>query len=137
MATSPWIARGFQLAGAVNLGGVLLFSKAFTNAYLSELDPQVFSTFGLVAICLWGLAYLAVAGCYRQAKWVVAVFVVEKLVYVTAWVAWMVRQGSQLPTIFETSPLTGTFFAIYGPNDLLFAVFFGWVFLEARRAGYG
>lgn len=133
MASAAWISRGFQLAGAVNLGGVLLFSKGLTNAYLSELDPRVFSTFGLIVICLWGLAYLAVAGCYREARWVVAVFAVEKAVYFAAWVWWMIGNGSRLGEIFETSPLTGIFFAIYGPNDLLFGVFFAWVFLQGQR----
>ncbi len=121
------------MAGAVNLIGVLVFSKGFTNSYLSELDPQVLSTFGLVGICLWGLAYFATAESYREAKWVVAVFAVEKVVYFAAWVLWMVRNGSRLPEIFETSPLTGTFFAIYGPNDLLFGVFFAWVFLTVQK----
>ena len=55
MNASSWIPKGFLLAGAVNIGGILLFSKGLTNAYLKELDPQVFSTFGLVGILLWGL----------------------------------------------------------------------------------
>ncbi len=44
MPDSPWISCGFLAAGAVNVLGVLLFSKGFTNAYLSQLDPGVFST---------------------------------------------------------------------------------------------
>ena len=133
MVSSPWIRRGFIAAGAVNILGVLLFSKGFTNAYLSELDPQVLSTFGLKVIVVWGLAYLAVAGCYRQARWVVAVFALEKLLYVAAWVSWMAQHRSQLGAIFEASPLTGTFFVIYGPNALLFGLFFAWVFLRVRE----
>lgn len=132
MASSPWIPRGFWLGGAVNLLGVLLFSKAFTNSYLTELDPQVFSRFGLVVICVWGLAYCAAAGCYRDARWIVGVFVVEKLVYFVAWLRWMGENGSRMGEIFDTSPLTGTFYAIYGPNDLLFGIFFAWVFYATR-----
>ena len=79
MEAPSWIPKGFLLAGAVNFGGVLLFSQGLTNAYLSELYPQVFSTFGLVVILLWGLAYVATAGIYRQARWLVGVFAVEKL----------------------------------------------------------
>ena len=133
MASTPWIQRGFVAAGAVNILGVLLFSKGLTNAYLSELDPQVFSTFGLKVIIIWGLAYLAVGGCYREAKWVVAVFALEKLLYFAAWVIWMSQHRQQLGEIFDASPLTGTFFVIYGPNDLLFAVFFAWVFWRTHR----
>ena len=146
MTPSPWIHRGFVAAGAVNILGVLLFSKGLTNAYLSELDPQVFSTFGLKVIIVWGLAYLAVGRCYREAyptgsgqavRWVVAVFTLEKLLYFAAWVIWMSKHRSDLGAIFEASPLTGTFYVIYGPNDLLFAVFFGWVFWRAGRTEMG
>ena len=131
---SPWIKTGFQLAAAVNVAGILLFSEGLSNAYLAELSPQVFSTFGQGAVILWGLAYLAAAGCYRQAPWIVAVFCLEKLVYAGTWVAWMAEHGSELGAVFGKSPLTGAFFAIYGPNDFLFAVFFGWVFLKVRAA---
>ncbi len=44
----------------------------------------------------------------------------------------MSGHSSQLGDIFEASPLTGTFFVICGPNDLLFAVFFAWVFFRVR-----
>ena len=128
-----WIPKGFLLAAAVNVFGILLFSQGLTNAYLRELDPQVFSIFGLLCILLWGLAYVATAKIYRQAKWLVAVFAVEKLVYFSAWVLWMSRYGSELPIIFEMSPLTWAFYVIYGPNDLIFAIFFGWVFFKVHR----
>ena len=127
------VTKGFQLAAAVNILGILLFSKGLDNAYLAELSPEVFSTFGQGAIILWGLAYLAVAESYREAGWIVAVFCLEKLVYAGTWIVWMADHGSQLSTIFETSPLTGAFLAIYGPTDFLFAVFFGWVFLRVRK----
>ncbi|MEM7584252.1 MAG: hypothetical protein AAF560_12765 [Acidobacteriota bacterium] len=132
MIDSPWIARGFQLAGAVNIVGILLFSLAFTNPHIAEQSPQVFSTFGQGAVILWGLAYLACAHCYRAAKWIVAVFAVEKLVYFGTWVAWLSGRGAEFASVFEVSPLTGAFFAIYGPNDLLFGLFFGWVFFRVR-----
>ena len=79
-----WIPHGFKLAAAINIFGILLFSKGLTNTYLAELDPQVFSTFGQGCIILWGLAYLAVAERYREVRWLVAVFTVEKLVYTGA-----------------------------------------------------
>jgi len=133
MVDAPWIRHGFVAAGAVNILGVMLFSKGLTNTYLSELDPQVFSSFGLKVILLWGLAYLAVAKTYRAAKWIVAVFALEKLLYFAAWMIWMSAHRADLPAIFEVSPLTGAFFAIYGPSDLFFALFFAWVFFRAHK----
>lgn len=131
---SSWVRRGFLAAGAVNILGILLFSKAFTNPVIAAWDPLVFSTFGQGAVILWGLAYIAVARSYRDVKWLVAVFCLEKLVYGGAWLVWIARHGSRLPEVFESSRLAGTFFTIYGPNDLLFALFFGWVFFTVRDA---
>ena len=45
----PLISRGLLLAGAYNILGVLVFSAGFSNAGLSEPDPEVFSTSG--ALC--------------------------------------------------------------------------------------
>ncbi|MEM7356856.1 MAG: hypothetical protein AAF657_38940 [Acidobacteriota bacterium] len=130
---SPWIPRGFRAAGAINILGILLFSRGFDNPVLSEWQPQVFSTFGQGAVILWGLAYLAVAHSYRHVKWLVAVFCLEKLVYGGVWIAWMAENSADLPTLLAASPLAGIFFTIYGPNDLFFALFFGWVFLRVHR----
>ena len=41
--STTMIARGFWLASAYNVLGVLVFSKLFTNSLLSSLDPTVFS----------------------------------------------------------------------------------------------
>lgn len=122
---------GFRVAGLVNVVGVLVFSLAFTNERLSALDPVAFSRFGLVAIILWGLAYLAAAEAPgRPGGWLALVFAVEKLVYVASWVAWMRGHAGELPALFSGAPLTAIFYAIYGPLDLLFAAFFASV---ARR----
>jgi hypothetical protein len=118
------ITLGFQAAGLVNVAGVLLFSKAFTNDALIARSPVVFSRFGLVCIILWGLAHLAVARRYQQVPLLVAVFAVEKFVYTGTWFSWMHRFGSELPRLFSESPLAAAFYAIYGPIDLLFGIFF-------------
>jgi hypothetical protein len=34
-----WVTKGFLLAGAINVVGVTLFPKFFTNSFLSSLDP--------------------------------------------------------------------------------------------------
>ena len=124
---SRWIPAGFVLAGVANIGGVLLFSLGFSNARLGELSPLVLSPFGLLCIMLWGLAYLSVAGGYRHVPWLVAVFALEKFAYVYTWVDWMRQHAEQLPALFGESPLTAVFFVIYGPNDLLFGLFFATV----------
>ena len=40
------ITRGFVLAGAVNIFGMLVVSKLFTNSLLNSTDPAVFSWLG-------------------------------------------------------------------------------------------
>jgi hypothetical protein len=42
-------------------GGVLLFSRAFTNDAIAAADPIVMSNFGLQMMAVWGLAYLGAA----------------------------------------------------------------------------
>lgn len=132
--TRASVSLGFQAAGLVNVAGVLLFSRGFTNAALTAHSPVVFSRFGLVCIMLWGLAYLAVARRYDQVPLLVAVFAVEKVVYAVTWVSWMSRFGSELPRLFSESTLTAVFYAIYGPNDLLFGIFFAAVAFETLRS---
>ncbi|MBA3530765.1 MAG: hypothetical protein H0T73_02435 [Ardenticatenales bacterium] len=130
--TSSLIPRGFQLAGLMNILGIPFFSLGFTNRYLTELYPEVFSTFGLIVIILWGLAYIAVAQSYLQVRTLIAVFAIEKLVYVISWVFWLMAHGAELPTIMANSPITGMFYVIYGLNDLLFGLFFAWVAWRQR-----
>jgi hypothetical protein len=121
------ITKGFWLAGAYNVLGVLFFSKLFTNTLLSSLDPAVFSWLGLLAIVLWGLAYASVANAYPSVPYLVLVFFVEKMVYTVTWLAWLVRNGDALPSLYSESPLTAVFFSIYGAGDLAFGLFFLWV----------
>jgi hypothetical protein len=126
------VSRGFWLAGLANILGVLFFSAGFTNHTLSELYPEVFSSFGLLVIILWGLAYIAVAQSYSHVRPLVALFAIEKLVYVLSWGLWWLAHGADFSTIMARSPLTGTFYIIYGINDLLFGLFFAWVFWRIR-----
>ena len=80
---------------------------------------------------LWGLAYLAVARNYAAVPTLVLVFAIEKAIYVTTWIAWMSSWGSDLGSIWTRDPLTAIFFVIYGPNDLMFGIFFAWVGMRA------
>lgn len=84
-------------------------------------------TFGLISIILWGLAYIAVSKSYNQARWLLGVFVIEKLAYVIAWLAYITSHS--LSSVYEQDILAGIFYTIYGVNDFIFMLFFGFVFL--------
>ncbi|MDA7863098.1 hypothetical protein N9953_02090 [Akkermansiaceae bacterium] len=59
--TEKILREGLFAAVAMNIGGVLLFSKGLTNEAINEADPVVMSNFGLVMIMVWGLAYAGAA----------------------------------------------------------------------------
>ena len=122
-----YIIYGFVLAGAINVIGMLITSRLFTNSYLAATDPVTFSWFGQLAIILWGLAYWSVAINYRSVPYLILVFMVEKLVYTVTWASWLLNKVEILKSLSLDSPSTAMFFRTYGINDFLFALFFGWV----------
>lgn len=124
------IKNGFIAAGLMNIGGVLLFSRAFTNAAISNADPVVMSKFGLLMIVVWGLAYLGAAAIRTEMKWLAGAFAVEKLVYVIAWIRWL--SNNSLTELYSEDAFAGAFYSIYGLNDFVFMLFFVWVFLSRR-----
>ena len=121
------ITQGFIIAGLMN-ASVLIHSRLFTNEIINEADPTVMSSFGLLMILIWGLAYISVAKNYKQVKWLVGVFVIEKLIYGIAWINWMLNNS--VAEIFEKDAMAGLFFSIYGINDWLFCFFFLLVFIR-------
>jgi hypothetical protein len=127
------ITIGFLIGGGVNVFGSLLVSAGFTNTLLRSTDPVVFSNFGIIAIMLWGLAYVSVSRAYPQVPYLLLVFTVEKLVYTVAWIVWLMRYGDTLPALFSQSFLTATFFATYGVVDFAFGVFFASVSILTFR----
>ena len=129
------ITRGFILAGAVNVFGMLVVSKLFTNSLLNSNDPAVFSWLGQVAIVLWGLAYWAVAQPFRFVPYLVIVFFIEKMVYTAGWLLWLVQKGDLLTHVASESLMTALFFGMYGAGDLAFGLFFGWVALNVLKSG--
>lgn len=129
------LSAGFVAGGLANVIGVLTVSRFFTNNTVSEYAPTVMSTFGLICIVLWGLAYIATSRITDNAvQWLAAVFAVEKVLYVVVWLIWMSGNWEALPDIYANDWLTGLFYSVYGLNDLLFAVFFGYAFLCYRKA---
>lgn len=124
--------NGFYLAGAANILGVLTFSLGFTNRHLYSVYPEVMSSFGLMMIIVWGLVFIA-AGYSENFKYLSAVFAVEKTAYVISWVLWILRPETNLSAVFQQSVLSGLFYAVYGANDLLFGIFFIWVFITLSK----
>lgn len=122
--------RGFLAAGVMNIGGVLIFSRLFTNTALNQADPVVMSNFGLLSIILWGLAYMAV-GTQERVRWPAAAFAVEKLVYVLVWLLWMKNNAGALGSLFARDFMAGAFYCVYGVNDIVFMVFFALVFFRS------
>lgn len=134
MLTPRNITLGFYAAGGVNVFGILLFSMGYTNELMGALYPSVFSTFSLVCIQLWGLAYWAVAKHYAKVPLLVAVFALEKLAYTATWVVWMLDFGKNLPQLMSQSFLTANFYAAYGLIDLSFGLFFAAVAYQSIKA---
>jgi hypothetical protein len=124
------VKNGLVAAGLMNVGGVLVFSRAFTNVAINKADPVVMSNFGLLMIVVWGLAYLGAATINSNIKWLVGAFAVEKLVYVVVWIMWLSKNN--LAALYSTDVFAGAFYSIYGLNDLVFMLFFTWVFLTQR-----
>ena len=95
-------------------------------------QPDVMGYFGLISITLWGLAYVSVCKSYNQVRLLVGVFVIEKLVYVIAWLTLI--SSRSLSSIYEMDVLAGVFYTIYGANDFIFMLFFGFVFLKTQSS---
>lgn len=125
------IKLGFIAAAMMNIGGVLIFSRAFTNPVINEFDPVVMSNFGLLMIVVWGLAYLGAAAVTSGVKWLAGAFAIEKLVYVLAWLSWI--KESSLSAVYEKDLFAGIFYSIYGLNDFIFMLFFVWVFFAHKK----
>lgn len=133
MTKPEFIRVGFIAGGLANIGGVLLATAAFTSPVVAQHNPAVFSNFGMLAIILWGLAYIAVSGRYASVPWLIAVFALEKAAYVLTWLVWMSANSGVLSGIYQQSFFAGLFYTVYGANDLAFGLFFAWVFWETRK----
>lgn len=116
----------------MNIGGVLVFSRLFTNKVINEADPVVMSNFGLLMIVVWGLVFLAIASKWEHLKWVIGAFVIEKFIYGFTWTKWMIN--NELSSIYEADTMAGIFFTIYGLNDWFFCIFYLVVFIYLNKA---
>lgn len=134
MTQHEFFRFGFIAGGVANIAGVLTATVFFTNPLVAAQFPEVFSNFGMLAIMLWGLAYIAVANHYDKVPWLLAVFALEKAAYVATWFIWYSGNGAGLGSLYEQSFVTGLFYSVYGANDLAFGLFFAWVFIRTRQA---
>lgn len=125
------ISKGFLIAGLANILGVLTFSKFFTNQVMMETQPDVMGYFGLISIVLWGMAYIAVRKTYAVLPWLVAVFLIEKIIYVSVYLNWF--SSNSLSAVYEQDTFAGVFYTIYGANDFIFGVFFAVVLFKLLR----
>jgi len=120
------IKTGFMAAALANIVGVLLFSRVLTNEAINNADPVVMSNFGLMMIMVWGLTYLGTAFVEGNIRWIAAAFTIEKLVYVVVWLRW--HLSHDIEALYATDSFAGVFYTIYGLNDFMFMLFFGFVF---------
>ncbi|WP_299124979.1 hypothetical protein [uncultured Winogradskyella sp.] len=125
------VKKGMYLSGIMNIGGVLVFSRFFTNKVINEADPVVMSNFGLLMIVVWGFAFLAMASKWEHLKWIIGVFVIEKLIYGFTWTKWMIN--NELSCVYEADTMAGIFFTIYGLNDWFFCIFYLVVFVYLNK----
>ena len=125
------VKQGLIAAALMNIGGVVIFSRAFTNVAINQADPVVMSNFGLLMIAVWGIAYLAAAFIGTNIKWLAAAFAIEKAVYVAMWLKWL--SENSLAQLYSKDLFAGAFFSIYGLNDFVFMLFFTWVFIVQHR----
>ena len=128
--SSKSISYLFYLAGIINILGTLIFSKFFTNNNLTEIDPLVMSKFGLIMIMVWGLAFISTAKNFHKNRFIIAVFSLEKLVYIIAWCLWYFNKDYSMESIFQKDFITGMFYSLYGLNDLFFLLFFAYVLIK-------
>jgi len=128
---SKLVRNGLIAAALMNIGGVLVFSRAFNNVAINNADPVVMSNFGLLMIIVWGFAYLGAAMISSSIKWLALAFALEKLVYVVVWVTWLIENS--LASLYAIDVFAGAFYSIYGLNDFIFMLFFGWIFYTQHR----
>lgn len=128
------IANTFRVAGALNVAGILIFTRGFTSDGLAAIDPAAFGTPGTLLIAAWGLAYWLAAEVPEPRRWISLAFVLEKAVYTVRWIDWTGGPRPAFAELWAADPLTAVFFAIYGPYDALWGAFFLWALVRTARA---
>jgi hypothetical protein len=71
------------------------YSQDFSNAVIPEFDPRHVQ-FWIDDDCSLGFAYIAVSQNFDKVKWLIAVFMIEKLIYATHWTKWILITKLQM-----------------------------------------
>lgn len=100
------ITKGIILSGLMNILGVLIFPRIFSNAFIPEFDNKAISNFGLLMIVLWGFVFIAVSKGFHKIKRLIAVFTIEKLIFATHWKKWITTNN--LTDVLEKDKMTGS-----------------------------
>ncbi|MRX64665.1 hypothetical protein [Maribacter luteus] len=125
------VTKLMYLSGIMNIGGVLVLSRFFSNKAINQADPVVMSNFGLLMIVVWGLVFLAMAPKWNYLKWVIGAFVIEKFIYGFIWTKWLMNNN--LSDVYEQDTMAGIFCTIYGANDWFFCIFYLTVFIYLSK----
>ena len=87
---------------------------------------------------LWGLAYIAVSESYQHVRLLLLVFVLEKAVYVWAWIHWLVNLRGTLDDPGVVSNGFDKFFLSgFGTVDVAWGVFFLWAYFDSGKQSQG
>ena len=129
--SKEFIKKGLYLSGIMNISGVLIFSRFFTNKVINEADPVTMSNFGLLMIVVWGLVFLAIVPKWENLKWVIGVFFIEKIIYGLTWSKWIM--SNDLSSVYKEDMMAGIYYTIYGLNDWLFCIFYLVVFIYLSK----
>ena len=127
---TQWI---YWSAALVNTLGVLILSKGLNNSVLMDVDPTLFSSFGLCMIMIWGVCYYACSESAPYNPKIGLIFTLEKLVYVTMWIQWINGDTPSLEEIYERDFFAGVFYSIYGLIDAGYALLFSYTSYVAFR----
>ena len=100
-----------------------LFSK------IEICEPCLFSAFGVMAILLWGSAYIAVSK-NRYVSTLNFIFFLEKISYVFMWALWLLN--NDFIGMVREDFFTGAFMISYGIGDILFGLYFLTMFVTSE-----
>ena len=129
----PYIPFLFIAAGFANFVGAASFALGYHYGIVGNHFPEVFGPFGLGAIVLWGMAYIAVSTEHPRAPRLLFVFFVEKMVYVgTALYFWFVMK-TDFMTLWNEGIFNALLWAGYGLIDLSFGLLFLYTWLQNRK----
>ena len=111
-----------RLIGWANVALLLLLTPLYQGEWIARMAPTLFSDVGIFVIALWGLVYLAVSEDPARYARLLSVLALEKGFYAITGLAWLQKNATQLPALFDADAVAGLFYAGYGLWDAACAV---------------